>query len=237
VLVIDDEPDARVLLREMLEEFDVRVLEAGDGEEGLRLAHEHEPDLITLDLRMPDVDGWEVVRRLQADSEASDIPIVVVSIAGRASQRTFSGPIDFLDKPALREDVIELVARRIDQRRSYVLVVDDDADARELFRLMAESHGARVRTADSGRAALQELDRKTPSLVILDIGMDNIDGIELLSMMRRDPRFETLPVVVVTGRDLTRGEQEALRGNVISVLRKNGEMDIRLQQILRASLL
>ncbi len=109
VLVIDDEFDARMLVAHMIEEMGCRVIAASSGEQGLRMAREFRPDLITLDLLMPEMTGWDVLKTIKADSQLQQIPVVVVSIVARENRGKILGAVDVLEKPLAREDLLSVL--------------------------------------------------------------------------------------------------------------------------------
>ena len=111
VLVIDDEADSRTLLMHMLEEFSCDVVAAGSGEEGLRLAREFRPQIITVDLMMPRLNGRDVIRALQADPELRELPVVVISIVAGENRGGFDGVVEVLQKPVVREELLAVLRR------------------------------------------------------------------------------------------------------------------------------
>jgi signal transduction histidine kinase/CheY-like chemotaxis protein len=105
VLVIDDDPDSRMLMAQYLEDLGCRVIAATNGEQGLRMANGFSPDAIILDLRMPGIDGWEVLRRLQADPALQTTPTIVVSVVARESREEVVGAVGLIDKPCTRDEL------------------------------------------------------------------------------------------------------------------------------------
>ena len=137
VLVVDDSAYVRKVVTQMLSRspfIDV-VGAARDGAEGLELAEQLKPDLITLDLMMPGMNGWETLRKLKADPELFDVPVVVVSIVGSENKGTIFGAADLLNKPVSRDELCTVLRRNVNVKpgKSKVLVVDDDADARQII--------------------------------------------------------------------------------------------------------
>src|SRR5439155_11999217 len=132
ILVIDDEFDARMLVTHMIEELGCKVIAASSGEQALRMAREFRPDLITLDLLMPKMTGWEVLKTIKADAQLRQIPVIVVSIVARENRGKILGAVDVLEKPLAREDLLSVLRRTLPTERK-LLVVDDDEDARRLI--------------------------------------------------------------------------------------------------------
>jgi signal transduction histidine kinase/CheY-like chemotaxis protein len=211
VLVIDDDAASRDLLARLLAREGLRVLSAVSGAEGLRLAREHRPRLITLDLLMPGMDGWSVLAELKADPELADIPVVVVSIADDPARGYALGASDYLTKPFDRERIAEVVQRHASLAEGGpVLIVEDDPLSRSLLRDAVEKLGGRVQEADNGSVGLARVREERPRLILLDLMMPVMDGFEFLDALRREPGAATIPVVVVTAKDLSAAEREAL---------------------------
>jgi PAS domain S-box-containing protein len=233
VLVIDDEADSRTLLTHMIEEAGCHVISADSGEMGLHMARKLRPHLVTTDLLMPGMDGWQVVRAIKTDPDLSATPVVVISvIAGEKRGRIF-GAVEILQKPVEREELLASLKRAFLPPKPRVLVVDDEADARRLVSACLEEHAAEVRMAANGREALALLDSFTPDAVVLDLLMPEMDGLAFLNALRADARYQHLPVVVVTAKDLTARESDLLRQETIEVLKKAGAFEEDLKRLLQ----
>jgi GAF domain-containing protein/CheY-like chemotaxis protein len=218
VLVIDDEATVRDLMQRFLIKEGFRVVTAASGEEGLRWARELRPDAITLDVMMPGMDGWAVLSALKADSEVADIPVIMLTIVDDKNLGYALGASDYLTKPIDRERLVTVLKQH--RRDRPVLVVDDDAEVRQLLRRMLESEGFAVVEAENGRVALERLRGESPSLILLDLMMPEMDGFEFVSELRRHESWRAIPVVVITARDLSRDDRERLNGHVEKILQK-----------------
>ena len=225
VLVIDDDPDARELIRRLLTREGYRVATAGDGDDGLRLAKELKPCAITLDVLMPTMDGWAVLTALKSDGDLAGIPVVMVTITSDRTLAYALGATDFLTKPLERER-LRAVLRRLDFDCRLVpcraLVVDDDAPSRALLRSVLEKESWIVSEANDGAAALAAVADKPPDLILLDLMMPNMDGFEFAERLHRDARFREIPIVVITAKELTEEDRARLNGSVLKVVRKGG---------------
>jgi PAS domain S-box-containing protein len=221
VLVIDDESDARMLMTHLIEECGCRVIAADSGEQGLRMAREFKPDLITLDLLMPQMSGLDVLRTMKADPALQQIPIVVVSIVASEHRGRVLGTLDVLDKPVSRDDLHAILRRTMEPDNKKVLVVDDDEDARQLFTHYLEELHVQVRTAVHGREALQMMEVDLPDVVLLDLSMPVMDGFTFLDHLRSDVRYRHLPVVVVTARTLSTEDLRVLQSQAEAVFKKS----------------
>jgi CheY-like chemotaxis protein len=234
VLVIDDDPDARELIRRLLTREGYRVETASDGDDGLRLAKELKPSAITLDVLMPTMDGWAVLTALKSDPALAGIPVVMVTITSDRTLAYALGATDFLPKPIERER-LRAVLRRLDFDCRLVpcraLVVDDDPANRAVLRSVLEKEAWIVAEAEDGRAALAAVADKTPDLILLDLMMPNMDGFEFAERLHRDVRFRTIPIVVITAKELTDEDRRRLNGSVLRVVRKGSSPEGLLQML------
>jgi adenylate cyclase len=221
VLIIDDEKRTHELLEKELSVEGYQVLHAMGGREGLRVAKEARPDLITLDIIMPDLDGWSVLKALKDDPELRGIPVVLVTIMGDRDMGFALGAADFVTKPFERDMLVQTVRRhRRGDGTAQVLVVDDDPKSRDVLRRTLAKDGWTVAEATNGREAIAALEESKPGLVLLDLMMPEMDGFEVLERMRCEEAWRDIPVIVVTAKDLTRDEIDRLNGHVTKVLQK-----------------
>jgi PAS domain S-box-containing protein len=238
VLVVDDDLDSRTLLSHILDEFGCEVIAASSGEQGLRMAREFRPHIITVDLLMPHMDGWQFIRTLKADPQVRYIPVVVVSVLAGENRGRILGSVDVLQKPVAREELLAVLQRNLPPARPRVLIVDDDEDSRRLILSQLEGEAIELYTAANAREALEVMERKPPGLVLLDLIMPEMDGMAFLDAIRRDPRYKCLPVVVVTAKELTASEAEQLRCQTFKVLTKakvfEGELKRLLEELLHS---
>jgi PAS domain S-box-containing protein len=232
VLIIDDDADSRILLTQFVEDCGCRALAVDHGGLGIRAAEQFGPDLIILDLMMPGMSGWDVLKELKAHPSLSGVPVVVVSIVARENRGTILGAVDLLDKPVSREALHAILRRNLRVRRGKVLVVDDSADARRMLTAYLRDEGFETCEATDGADALQRLERFSADLVLLDLLMPGMDGLAFLDALRRDPRHLRLPVVVVTAKDLTPDETRRLGADGSIVLRKGEELARELERVV-----
>jgi CheY-like chemotaxis protein len=218
VLVIDDEAAVRDLMQRFLIKEGFRVVTAQGGEEGLQRARELQPDAITLDVMMPGMDGWAVLSALKADPKLADIPVVMLTIVDDRNLGYALGASDYLTKPIDRERLTAVLKQH--RRDRPVLVVDDDVSVRQLLRRMLEPEGYVVVEADNGRAALERLRDVSPSVVLLDLMMPEMDGFEFVTEFRRHEAWRAIPIVVITAKDLSGADRERLNGYVQKILQK-----------------
>ncbi|HLB54895.1 MAG TPA: response regulator, partial [Gemmatimonadales bacterium] len=220
VLVIDDEAEARDLVGRFLKEEGFTVVEADGGEAGLALARTVRPDAITLDVLMPGMDGWAVLSALKADPELRETPVIMLTVMDDRSLGFALGASEYVTKPIDRDQLRRLLRKYRHQGACDVLVVEDDPGTRELLRRLVENEGWTAATAENGRVALEEVGRKTPSLILLDLMMPVMDGCQFATELRKCEAWRSIPVIVLTAKDLTAEERRLLNGDVQGVLQK-----------------
>ena len=233
ILVVDDDPTVRELLERHLTREGFSVVAASGGFEGLRLARELQPAAITLDVMMPDMDGWTVLAAIKGDPTLADIPVVLVTIVDEKNRGYSLGASEYMVKPIDRErlvGVLRKIAGGIDRR---ALLVDDDEVMRRGIRLALEQDGWKVTEAADGRVALARLADTPPDVVVLDLMMPEMDGFAFLDAMRERDEWREIPVLVVTAKDLTADDRVRLNVGVERILQKRGR-DEMLAAVTRA---
>ena len=221
VLVIDDDAEACELLARSLIKEGFRVVTARTGDEGLKAAREHKPDAITLDVLMPGMDGWAVLKTLKSDPEVARVPVVMISMVDQRDMGRALGAADYLPKPIDRERLSAILRRfRGPQSPCPAVVIEDDPASREVLRRTLEQDGWRVCEATNGREGLELLASGTPDLILLDLMMPEMDGFEFVEALRANEAWAGIPVVVVTARDLSGDERRRLESHVRKVLQK-----------------
>jgi adenylate cyclase len=194
---------------------------AADGLEGLALAREHHPAAITLDIMMPGVDGWTVLAALKGDPTLADIPVILVTIVDEKQRGYALGVVEYMVKPIDRER-LAAVLRALCTSPGHVLLVDDDDDTRAMMRTSLTAEGWTITEAENGRAALDRMKQTRPDAIVLDLMMPEMNGFEFLTELRVHPEWRTIPVVVVTARDLSEADRRRLSGAVERVIQKSG---------------
>ncbi len=222
VLVIDDDQSMLEIMRRMLASEGLRVLTASSGTEGLQLARAERPDVICLDIVMPGLDGYSVLRTLKSDPKLEDIPVVMVTMMDDEAGLAV-GASAYLMKPVGREPLFAaLRSLGLKESKGDVLVVDDCADQRELARRMLVAEGWRVREATNGREAMAQIGSNRPDLVLLDLMMPEVNGFAVIDQMQADASLQDIPVVVVTAAEIPPAQMSALRSKVERVIRMDG---------------
>ena len=239
VLVIDDDPAVHDLLRDLLEKEGFRVATAAGGKRGLELADQLRPAIITLDVNMPDLDGWTVLTTLKSSPQLAAIPVIMISISDQR-QKGYAMGVEFLTKPIDRERLIALLAPYRSQGTTpEILVVDDDPEMRAILRKMLEDLDCSVSEAENGLVALRRIAESRPSLILLDLIMPQLDGFGFMAQMRKDSALKSTPVVVLTAMDLGPEEIARLNGGVERILQKGAfsldELKAEIRSLARGS--
>jgi len=195
------------------------------------------PDVISVDLLMPGMSGWEFVRSIKADPDLRSIPVIVVSVVASENAGRVFGVVDVLQKPISREELLAVLRRNLREPKSRILVVDDDPDVRQILVSYLEGGEAEVRTASNGREALERLEEGLPDLILLDLIMPVMDGMTFLDALQLDPRCQNIPVAVITAKDLSAAQIERLKHQTLEVVSKaevfTGDLKRLLQRILQ----
>ena len=221
VLIVDDDAAARELLENFFRKEGFAVASAASGPDGIRLARELRPAVITLDVMMPGMDGWAVLTQLKADPALADIPVIMVTIVDDRNLGYALGATDYLTKPVDRERLATLARKyRRPGARERVLIVEDDANTRAMLRKTLERDGWEVAEAENGRLGLDEVARRRPALILLDLMMPEMDGFAFVTELRQTEEGQRLPIVVLTAKDVTPEERRRLTGSVEVILQK-----------------
>jgi CheY-like chemotaxis protein len=222
VLVIDDDATARELIAAHLAGEGFAVETAANGVDGLKKARALRPSAITLDVLLPDVDGWTVLAALKGEPELAEIPVVIVTIIDEQRRGIALGAAGYLTKPIDREWLIEAVSRlRVAEAPGTVLVVEDDEGQRQLVRESLGARGWTVREAANGRLALDAIAAEVPDVILLDLMMPEMDGFQLVAALQANAAWHDIPVVVVTSLDLTAEDRKRLSGGVEQIFSKH----------------
>ena len=224
ILVIDDDPIVRDMMSKHLSSAGFEVLVAEGGKQGIEMARRELPSVITLDILMPEMDGWSVLRTLKADSVTADIPIIMASILDEQKQGFALGANDYVSKPINRSKLMSAIKRFVKiGSDKQVLIIEDDADSRMFLNRLLRSERLEVVEAVNGKEALDLLvsTEKLPELILLDLMMPVMDGFEFLSRIREVETLADIPVLVITAADLSNSDKERLRGSVENVIQKD----------------
>jgi CheY-like chemotaxis protein len=224
-LVVEDDSKAAELIRLQLEAQGFRVLHAASAEAALVLAAQQPLSLITLDIMLPAMDGWEFLTRLKQAPALARIPVVIISIVADRSKGVALGAARVMQKPlsrqALHGSLVELGLLPPSQRQELkVLVVDDDPKAVELIATHILGLAGTVHRACGGREALDAARQELPDLIVLDLMMPEVDGFDVVKALHKDSATARIPILVVTAKSITAEDRARLNGYVTAILDK-----------------
>lgn len=219
VLVIDDDPAQRDLMQRYLTKEGYCVITAPGGEVGLRMARELKPATITLDVMMPDMDGWSVLSALKADPALRDIPVIMLTMIDAPERGLALGAADYATKPVDRHRLSQMLKKyACPNPPCAVLLVQGDEVTRDIL----QGEGWSVIAVANGALAIEFMERERPSVILLDLMTPEMDGFEFIERVRENPEWRRIPIVVVTATDFTADERRQLNGSVETILQKVG---------------
>jgi len=212
ILSIDDDPQVITLYERFLKPFGYEVVALTNPEIAVERARELKPFAITLDIMMPDKDGWQVLADLKRDEETRDIPVMICSILEEEEKGFNLGASDYLVKPFLHDDLAKAIERLNRTGDVHdVLIIDDDQQYLRFLQKMIEDEGQFLPVlADGGLSALKLLNDFTPDVIIMDLLLDDINGFELLDKFNSEPRLKQVPVIIITSSDLDENQLQSL---------------------------
>jgi signal transduction histidine kinase/CheY-like chemotaxis protein len=224
-LVIEDNEAAAELERFQLQSEGMTVLRVASAEAALELIGLRHPSLIVLDIFLPGIDGWELLSRIKReDSPWRHVPVVIVSVAADIKRGFALGAAQVLQKPITRIDLKRTLYRlgmKLEEASNKrVLVVDDDAKAREILAAYLAEPGCQALRASGGREAIEMARAERPDLILLDLMMPEVSGFDVIDALRTDSRTNTIPIVIITAKQLTAEERATLNGHVTTILQK-----------------
>lgn len=231
LLVIDDDPLIRNHLALTLQQEGYKVLEAADGDEGLRLAREHRPAAITLDVMMPHKDGWITLSELKSDPELRTIPVIMISLIDNRSRGIELGAVDFLTKPVDRDYLMRLLSRHAGL--GPILIVEDDEKYREEVASALDNEQWPILTAGDGATALDLVVSHRPALILLDLLLPAMDGFTFIEELKKRVQPPLPPVIVMTALTLTEEDRNRLNGSVSIILEKHAMTPTDLAKDIR----
>lgn len=221
VLVIDNDPVIQDLMMWALYREGYAFFAAYNGIDGINRAKELLPGIIILDIDMPGMDGWEVLTKLKADPKLSSIPVIILSMVDDKMQGYSLGTAEYLLKPVDRNQLGAVLKKyRNESNPNRILLVEDDPEQRNLLRAVLEAKGFRVDEAENGKKGLDKISKNPPDVILLDLMMPEMDGFEFLNKLRANPEWASMPVIVVSAKDLTQDEFYRLKGSVQKIFQK-----------------
>jgi len=231
VLIVEDDAMFASVLLELAREKGFKGLIATDGASALALAHRYKPHAITLDIGLPDMDGWALLDLLKHDPRTRHVPIHVISVDDQKKRGLRAGAFGFLEKPVDRDSLLEALLRTkefIDRPVKSLLLVEDDANQRMSIQQLLGDGQLEVTGVDSAKAALEAIQARPFDCVIVDLGLPDLGGDELIERIRRTKGGEEIPIVVYTGQDLTKGQERRLERMASTIIVKGAGSSERL---------
>ncbi len=223
ILIIDDDPTVSELMKRQLSKEGYQVIISPNGKDGIRLARELKPDAITLDILMPEMDGWSVLRTLKADPEVSNIPVIMASILDEKNKGFSLGAADFLSKPIQKEYLMKSIRNLTgDKENLKICIIEDDESLRFTIKEILEKQNVEIMEAENGKVGMLLLQKEEikPDLILLDLMMPIMNGFEFLKSIR-ETNLNSIPILVLTGADLSEEEKSFLSGEVQKILEKS----------------
>lgn len=207
VLAIEDDPNTRDLLQRSISKMGYKVVCTGSGRQGLKLAEELKPSVITLDVMLPGMDGWAVLSALKQNPAVAKIPVIMLTMIDDSHLGYTLGAADYLIKPISYNHLSKVLEKySLCPINREILVVEDDSHAREMMCRLVEREGWLAQEAANGYQALKILQKTQPKLILLDLMMPDMDGFEFLRRLQQQPQWQSIPVMVITAKDLTHAE-------------------------------
>ena len=238
-LIIEDDEKTAHILQLLLENEGFRVAWAPDAERGLALAAAEKPGLISLDLLLPGLGGWEALQRIKSDPKLAGVPVVICSVVADQDRGYALGAARVLQKPVSRATLLEaldgLKLGNKGRKKFTVLAVDDDPRAVELVAKHLAGSGAEVVRAYGGREAIASARQMLPDLVVLDLMMPNVNGFDVVEALKSRPETAAVPILVFTAKEITAEDRQRLNGYVENVVQKGSfNREAFLREVKRA---
>ncbi len=224
VLVVEDNPKESDLLKLYLEDQKYQVLQAANGKEALELMARSKPDLITLDMMMPEMDGLDFLGKKADHSEFAHIPVVIVSSVADRTKGSFLGAKAFIKKPIKRNELLSVInsfhLKPEEEERIKVLLVDDDPKAIKIISSYFDREVFNIFTAYGGKEGLEMAKAERPDIIVLDLMMPEMDGFQTLDHLKQHKKTGNIPVIVMTAKALSNKDHERLSSNVAMIAEK-----------------
>lgn len=225
-LVLEDDNLSFDLLQRQLESAGFRCMRAVTAEAALALAALECPDLITVDILLPGMDGWEFLERFKQYPQFAAVPVVIVSVVADRGRGVSLGAAQVLQKPVAHEDFSNALqalgfAAASDGGPRRALVIDDDRSTVQLMLAFLEGAGYRGLSADGGRQGIQTARRELPDLIVLDLMMPEVNGFDVVEALKHDLATATIPIIILTAKQITGEDRARLNGDVLNVLEKS----------------
>jgi len=238
ILVVEDNPQAAEILSRHLEGGGFRMEVAHTGTDALRMARELKPVAVTLDILLPEIDGWEVLSRLKDDETTRNIPVVVVSVLDKPALGRALGAIDYFVKPVDARALLSRLgqytfASEVRQEDVNVLVVDDEQPNLDLIEALLRPAGFNVLRASGGQQGIEIARSQLPDLILLDLMMPGISGVDVVEQLRSRDETRAIPILILTAKTLTDDDKRSLNGQVAAIFQRDSVAGTELVEWLK----
>ena len=223
ILIIEDEPKSADIISDYLTKQDYNTIITNNGKKAIELAKKIHPYAITLDVIMPEMDGWEVLSKLKQLKETMDIPVIIISISDDAGTGFALGASGYLIKPVYKEQLLSEINKI--KKFEYVktiMIVDDKKVERDFIEKILKEQGYNTISIENGKKALEELTTTIPDILLLDLLMPGMDGFDVLEDIRKREALKNLAVIIITAKDLTKKEKDFLHKKANDIIIKSG---------------
>jgi len=227
ILIVDDSRVNRILLMDLLKDYkDIKIYTADNGETGIKMAKDLKPSLITLDIMMPKMNGWQVLETIKNDIDLKDTEIVIVSNVSNKNKAKAFGAIDCLNKPISKNDLIGVFKKYFKHNCQSVMIVDDEPDIIDMMIELIQDDVQDIKTANNGQKAFDLLEAGyKPDLIFLDLMMPDIDGFKFMEMISKKEEYADLNIIVVSAKDFTKEDLNILNRQNINIIHKGGDLE------------
>ncbi len=238
VVIIDDDENARIMLSRSLLGGHYNVVTLQDSRVSLQRVKEVRPDVVLLDIMMPDADGWSILKALREDPATKNIPVIMCSILAKENKAVVIEASDYVSKPIDPKELSDTI-HKYAVPGTTVLAIDDDPNSLEIIKRILDSIPIEIHSIDDSKQGLKEIKRNPPGVVILDLMMPGISGLDVLNELKSSPKTRDIPVIIVTAKDLTREEREIVINNTAALLQKGmfspEELSALIENIIKKS--
>lgn len=231
ILIIEDDENFAEIMLDIARSRRFKGIVALQGDQGLALAHAYKPDAIMLDIQIPVLDGWTVLERIKQHPELRHIPVHIISVVDESKQGLTMGAMAYLKKPVNKdqiEDALSQIESFISQDLKRLLIIEDDDVLRESMVELIKHDDVAITAVSTGAEALRVLDREHFDCMVMDLGLTDISGFDLLDQIRCNPKLNQLPIIIYTGKELDRREEVELKKYAESIIVKNVKSQERL---------
>ncbi len=238
VEVVEDDPHVSGIIKTLLEEEGFAVIPARSAKDALAIAREHRPDLITLDIYLPDMSGFDLIQQFRSDPHTSQIPVIVLSVLTDKEKGVELGVFEYLEKPIDENRLHDVLARAsdaIDAREAplRIMVVDDDESTLEFFKDCLAVEGYDVITVQGGANVVDTAKREQPALILLDLVMPDVEGLDVLRQLKEDQQTKGIPVIILTGKAGLEQQNESILMGAEGIIAKPVELRGVVNQVKR----